>query len=418
MGSTPGVVLKSKFVMPSSKGFNDYVSYIDRDDAKVKQEIVVSRDANATEDFSIFHSYLDYMGDDEKQGALFTRDKNQLNEEGKNEIKKKFEVAKKNGSPMWQDVISFDNAWLEKNGLYIFETRQLDETKLKDIVREAVEEMLKAERMDKSAVWTAAIHYNTDNIHVHIATVEPYPSREKKKVLNKETGQWEEQVRAKRKQGSLDKMKSKVANLIMDRTEERNQTTNLIRGSVAHKKNKGVDLSSYRKTRRLFRKAIDNLPDDRRQWQYGYQSFNEARPHIDQIVEVYLETYYKKEMKELYLLLDDEVQVMKELYGEGSNYKNYQQTKLDDLKKRMGNAVLVEMKVYKKKEDASLFQQSKQGINRNGYSATNRQSRKMQNGEVNSALQNLNYRLRKTYHDFQKDKNLEEFDRMLDEYER
>ena len=95
MGSTPGIVLKSKFVMPSSKGFNDYVSYIDRDDAKVKQEIVVSRDANATEDFSVFHSYLDYMGDDEKQGALFTRDKNQLNEEGKIEIKKKFEVAKK-----------------------------------------------------------------------------------------------------------------------------------------------------------------------------------------------------------------------------------------------------------------------------------------------------------------------------------
>ncbi|ODV56322.1 hypothetical protein BG258_10620 [Lysinibacillus fusiformis] len=89
-----------------------------------------------------------------------------------------------------------------------------------------------------SAVWSAAIHYNTDNLYVHIATVEPIPTRVKKWTMNLETGKWEEQVRAKRKQGSLDKMKSKVANLIMDRTKERNLVTDLIRGSVNLKKEK------------------------------------------------------------------------------------------------------------------------------------------------------------------------------------
>ncbi|WP_229386600.1 hypothetical protein [Lysinibacillus sphaericus] len=37
--------------------------------------------------------------------------------------------------------------------------------------------------------------------------------------------------------------------------------------------------------------------------------------------------------------------------------------------------------------------------------------------ELNRALNNLSYRLRKTYHDFRKERNMEEFDRMLDGYE-
>jgi len=53
-----------------------------------------------------------------------------------------------------------------------------------------------------SAVWSAAIHFNMVNLYVHIATVEPIPTRVKKWTMNLETGKWEEQVRAKRKQGS------------------------------------------------------------------------------------------------------------------------------------------------------------------------------------------------------------------------
>lgn len=32
---------------------------------------------------------------------------------------------------MWQDVFSFDNLWLEKNGLYNSRTHELDERKIK-----------------------------------------------------------------------------------------------------------------------------------------------------------------------------------------------------------------------------------------------------------------------------------------------
>ncbi len=407
---SPGVVLKSRFVMPSSDEYKDFINYIDRDDAKVTENIIVDEN----DSFSVFYQYMDYMGDENKQGALFTCTEDFVNVEQKSSLKDLFQQAQENGSPLWQDVISFDNSFLQKYGLMDEKSGQVNEVKMKNVVRAAVDEMLKAENMMDSAVWSAAIHYNTDNIHVHIATVEPIPSRAKRWFMNQETGKWEEQVRAKRKQSSLDKMKSKIANLIMDRTIEQNLITDLIRGSVQMKKDNGIDLSTLRQSKRLFQKALQRLPPDRSQWRYGYQSIDEARPYIDQIVEIYLNRYYKIELTELHRLLDEEVEVMKEKYGEGSKYQNYKQTKLDDLKKRMGNAVLTEMREYQKEADHRLYELSK---SKKKYQASMYRQNLQASRELNRALNNLNYRLRKTYHDFRKERNMEEFDRMLDGYE-
>jgi len=38
---TPGVVLKTKFVTSDKKAFQEYVEYVDRDDAKKDQEAMV-----------------------------------------------------------------------------------------------------------------------------------------------------------------------------------------------------------------------------------------------------------------------------------------------------------------------------------------------------------------------------------------
>ena len=406
--TTPAVVLKSKFVMPSSDEYKEYVNYIDRDD--VKMEVNVNLDSKDLTDFHVFHSYMDYIGDDKKQGSLFTNEVDELNKKQKSELNKLFSVAQNNGSPMWQDVISFDNQWLEKQGLYNTKTKELDEIKMRNVVRLAVKEMLKAEKMEDSAIWTAAIHYNTDNIHVHIATVEPFPTREKKMFYDKKTKEWREQFRAKRRQGSLDKMKSKIANTILDRMEQRNKIDDIIRDSVHKKKEGQLDLAAYRKTKKLFMKAINNLPEDRRQWYYGYQTINDARPFIDEIVKIYLDTFHKEEMQELEKLLDEEVQIMKEMYGEGSNYERYKQTKMDDLKKRMGNAVLVEMRAYAKNKDTSF---TKGRIKSPPIS-----EKWKRKGELFQAMRHLNFRLRKTFHDYRKERNIEEFDRMLEGYER
>jgi len=62
-------------------------------------------------------------------------------------------------------------------------------------------------------------------------------------------------------------------------------------------------------------------------------------------------------MKELVTSLDEEVIVMKEMYGAKSNYQTYKKTKMDDLKKRMGNAILTEMRSVDKEERTSLFRE-------------------------------------------------------------
>src|SRR5699024_12711466 len=102
-------------------------------------------------------------------------------------------------SSMCEGVFSFDNDWLERQGVYNSESHTVDETKMRSSVRETMQTMLAAERMQQSAIWTASLHYNTDNIHVHIATVEPHPTRDVMNVFDKETNTWREEYRAKRK---------------------------------------------------------------------------------------------------------------------------------------------------------------------------------------------------------------------------
>src|SRR5699024_9418927 len=112
----PAVVLRSKFVTPKSSTFNDYINYMDREDAK--QHVKMDTSSDRESDFDVFYHFMDYMDDKEKQGELFTFSKDRLDAKEKQTVKEQFQLAQQNESPMWQDVISFDNEWLSKQGLY------------------------------------------------------------------------------------------------------------------------------------------------------------------------------------------------------------------------------------------------------------------------------------------------------------
>ncbi|WP_182007255.1 MobP2 family relaxase [Priestia aryabhattai] len=325
----PGVVLKTKFVTSDKKAFQDYVDYVDRDDAKKDQE--------AHE--KLFTLYQDYMDNPDKTSSLFTQQSNQLNDEEKKQLKKLFEKAQKNNSIMWQDVITFHNPWLQENGLYDTHTHTVDEKKLIDITRQSMKEMLKRERLNESAVWSAAIHYNTGNIHIHIATVEPQPTRE----------------RGKRKPKTLDAMKSTVVNQILNRGEQQQKINELIRNDMVGKKKQDSSLKwKNRDIQPLFLQIYNHLPEDKRQWQYSYRTLKPMKPFIDVLSQKYIEKYHHNEYQQLLGKLDKEVEELKKAYGEGKGdekrYKDYKQTKIDDLYKRMGNAFLKEMKDYDKQQ--------------------------------------------------------------------
>ena len=165
-----GVVVVTEFCRPHTSKFQGYIDYINRTEAV--------RNENTAK----YNLYQDYMGNPEKTTALFTAEKDELTKEDKYELKEIFDKAQENESIMWQTVISFDNRWLKQNGIINESDSLIDEAGLKNAARGGIRRMLENENLE-NAIWSAAIHFNTDNIHIHVATVEPVPMREKKEYV-------------------------------------------------------------------------------------------------------------------------------------------------------------------------------------------------------------------------------------------
>ena len=382
---TPGVVFASKYVF-SEKKFASYVNYIDRSEA-------VRNDA-----YPLYSVYANYMDNPKKQpefnswaeqtSALFTDTKDRLTVEGKQELKRLFQKAQQNESPMWQQVISFTDEFLEKNGLFDRETETLDEDKLREVTRLALREVLKNEGMDGAAVWSAAIHYNTDNIHVHVAIVEPVPTRKRKDfTVTDEHGNRVQmnQFKGNMKKKTFEKAKSKIINNIVDRSPELTKINDIIRNRIVAEKRVR---NSYRdeQLRGLFLNLYRQLPADKRLWKYKMNALSRVRPEIDNFTRAYIDMYHKRDFQELQKQLADQQEFLKSVYGAGKEelYKNYAKTKITDLYTRMGNSVLSELRDY----DKAIHPKELKARTDNEKTASARSS---------SAIYNLKRALRKGY---------------------
>lgn len=326
-----GIVHKRKWVKSSSEKFSSYINYIDREEAVRNYKL---------DEYSLFN---DYMGNPKKCGNLFTSDRDFLTEDESKKLKRCFSIAQENGSFMWQDVFSFDNEWLEKHGIYDRRTGALDEKRIMEAVRNSMTEMIERENFD-SLIWSASMHFNTDNIHIHIASVELNPTR-----YTKEDGFMQYK--------NLYRMKSKFANTLIDRSKEHKEINDIMRNNIINGK-KEISFHQDIEMKRLVTEIIKRLPEDKRQWQYGYNSLYEVKPLLDELTSYYIKNYKKDDFEELIKSLDDEEEYLKEVYGEGEKYfyKNYKKNKIDELYYRMGNALLREIKTEViKKNDSKSF---------------------------------------------------------------
>ena len=345
--SAPGVILTSKYVFSSQK-FSEYINYINRSSA------------TRSKAYGLYSVYADYMGDpkkrppgfnpaSEKASSLFTITKDQLTDKEKQELKHQFEVAQKNDSPMWQQVISFTDEFLEKYGLYDRASGRLDEGRIRYVTRLAMQEEMKDENMDGAAVWSAAIHYNTDNIHVHIAVVEPYPTRKRKELFVPGKPGVKKQIKGNMNPRTFSKMKSKIVNNIVNRAPELQKINDIIRNNIVAEKRSH---SSYRDLRLYgtFIKLYNRMPKDRRLWKYNMNALHDMRPEIDSFTRLYMDMYHKEDFLELKKELQSQQEFLKSVYGSGKQklYQNYAKTKMNDLYTRMGNAVLRELREYDK----------------------------------------------------------------------
>lgn len=325
---TPAIVIKSKFVTPSErengKNFQEFLNYMDRKNTHAHENELLE-----------YETYQDYMDNEEKSTGLFSSNNDSMNEKEKEYMKNLFENCQDRGSILWQDVISFDNEWLKESG--IMTDSFIDEKRLKQATRKGVNEMLKKEGMLDNARWTAAIHYNTDNIHVHIATVQTSNFKE----------------RGKRKLGSLDAVKSKVINNLIDKSKDYEKLNYFIREQVVSKKREDDILSIKNKivNRDLvkqFKHIHQLLPEDKRLWKYNMNGIADTRKEIDKFTTLYVERHFKKEFEDFKMTLNKEVENHKKLYGDSEKAEKYRDTKMTDLYTRMGNAVLTEIKQYDK----------------------------------------------------------------------
>lgn len=321
-----GVIHKVRWVKSSNKVFSSYINYIDRDEA--------TRNYN----FKDFSLYNDYMGNPKKSGSLFDMENDNFTESEIKNLKRKYSEAQYKGSLMWQEVFSFDNRWLEEQGLYNKENHSVDEFKIRNSIRETMKVLIDKENLN-DLVWSASLHYNTDNIHVHIASVQ----------LNnpKENGF--------RKGKTLSSMKNKFVNNLIDRNKEHKKINEIIRENIIDDKD-NLELRKDRNMKKLIRDIMKELPNDTRQWHYNYNSMSDVRPKIDKLSKYYLENYKKEELKELETKLDEEVEFLKNTYGDGEKekyrYKDYKENKINDLYVRLGNSFLNDIKdeVKKNKE--------------------------------------------------------------------
>ena len=209
-------------------------------------------------------------------------------------------------------------------------------------------ELKKKENLD-GLVWSASLHYNTDNIHVHIASVEPNPTRE----------------RGKRKPKTLVDMKSKFLNKLLDQQLEYKKINDIIRNNIIDKEDK-ITLKKDRQMKIMINDLLKELPQDKSLWNYNSNKIKSAIPKLDKLTDYYIKNYKADEYNNLIKELDKQENVLKEIYGNGK-YKEYKKNKIDELHVRMGNSILHELRSsIMEKEKAERYKKKKSSYQSKG----------------------------------------------------
>lgn len=339
----PGVVFAFQYVTGKAETFKTYVDYLDRDEA-VRNEHFEKFNA-ATKDKD---GYLEYMGNPEKSDGLFTANKDQLTTKERRSIKEVFQQAQEQDSVMWQGVVSFDNDWLAHYGFWNPRTKQLQADDIKNAFRHMMKETLVEEQLADSANWAASIHYNTDNIHIHFAIVEPEPTRPYGLYTNRKTGETYQARKGSWHKKTLDHVRSRMVSNLLDRDQSLAKISTLIRKEITGPGYSWKAALREEPYRQLYTQIYDRLPNDRRLWKYNNHVLREARPFIDQYIERYLSEYQPYLVSQLDQQLQEEMDVRERAYGTGDiEYKrilDYRKNKYHELYTRLGNSLLRDMK--------------------------------------------------------------------------
>ena len=349
---SPGVILSTAFVLPKSQTFSQYIQYMDREEAVRNQYFDTYNAFSPNNQKEAYHSltgkehesfgtYNDYMSNPDQTSALFTSIYDETPTEILQQLKNYFDQSQQAGSPLWQHVFSFQNDWLIEQGIMSGETKEVDRHRLIEATRVAMKTLEEKEGLQGE--WTGAIHYNTDNIHIHVGYTEIKSTRKLATFFSgdgKETGRLERKGKLLVK--SLRATKGKFVNELLALTGFLTQTTEEFRSLVSDtKKNQGLFLEEHYQD--LLQKLYQVLPANQTRWKYGYAKNNDFKTEIDAIIDFYLRT----EGKEQFLSIKHQIKklstIYEEAYGNPRNQPTYEDNKLygkNGLYHTLGNVIM------------------------------------------------------------------------------
>ncbi|MGT2809105.1 hypothetical protein DIX60_10625 [Streptococcus iniae] len=410
--TSPGIT----FMLQYTEANSGYVDYTNRSEAvSINNELALTKDQKTFEDITEeqlasiqemvpeqnlnFKEYIDYMNRSyatEKQNddvtAIFNQDSNYLQREKVTELKQNLEQAYENKSLLWQGVISFDNSFLESQGLYDKATGQVDQQAIKNVIRDAMPKMIEKEGLSESAFWWGNIHLNTDNIHVHIGLSEINSDREQ--LFYAPRGRME--YKGNFSQKSIQKFKSEIYNglineetrSIMLRQEQilSNIKTDLLKNVLGQNQ----AISSAEKN--FLEQAFNHLPSHRVSYKSNAKDFAVSKFFINKYIDSYLSNEGKAEFDN-YLsetitflktydaaytgkkgqsfdklrYIDGQAKRTEEL-SQGYDLDELLNKRINELKERLGNKIL-----SKFKEEGPHFQASHLEKNLDQFSAKNQE---------------------------------------------
>lgn len=339
-------IIKSKDMFNDDTDYIKYISYMSRqyalekkkdltDTEKKELEVVKKRvaryDTSNENPFINSHSVKD---------GVFSINKEKMDAKDIGEVNEIIKNAQNNGSVFYQDVISFDTEFLIKEKIYDLVTNKLDEKRIRHASHKMMDKMFEDEDI-QSGYWFASIHRNTDHIHIHYGTVETKNTRPLISV-EEEGGQYLA-PKGKRKQKTIDNMKSVFANALVDRTVELSRISFLRNTLVQDIKD------TYQQKDNLMQKTLlenlyEDLPSNKKYWQYGSKYISEnTRDKIDKITDSLMKD--NPHYKEYFERTEEESNYRKDIFGDSErSEKEYAINKKKDIQKRLGNSLLKELK--------------------------------------------------------------------------
>ncbi|MBQ9531610.1 MAG: SEL1-like repeat protein [Eubacterium sp.] len=316
----PKVVFSNSFCYGWNIGAGtDYLSYMERPAA------FVAKDKGTNPDYDMY----DYMANSEKSDGLFTADKDCLTA-AEVENYRSFEIqSRSEGCPKYVQVVSFDNSFLEENHIMVNGT--VDKDKLRTAFRKAMAALIETEpKFDPSnCYWTAAIHTNTDNVHIHSALIEYHRKEDRCKTCRDK-----DLISV----DAMNKLKSVMMNYLNETNDVTKEHTRIERELLLPSLKKAftnptLQMIELRRT----------LPSEGG-WQYNRPKMKRFRPQIDEVVNSIINS--NDEIKGLFQnymsSLDGLTEYYKDMYGEGqqAQYVNYKVNTLNDFYARAGNSLL------------------------------------------------------------------------------